>query len=57
MPRLMVVKLTDLIADMLTSMERREREQLAEEAGISPDELAQIMAELEKSTPPEEPHH
>lgn len=44
----MVVKLDDLLAEMFAAMERKEREAALAEAGVSPDELDGIMAELAK---------
>jgi hypothetical protein len=51
----MVVRLEDLIADMLDAQERKERAKLAEEAGLSPEDIAVITAALGEPLPGQEP--
>ena len=51
----MVVKLTDLIAGMLAAQELRERAAMAEEYGLTPEEMEAISAALGEPEPHEEP--
>lgn len=51
-----VVKLVDLIAGMLASQELRERDRMAAEAGLSPEEAAALAEELGIELPDATPH-